>query len=185
MLCLLMSATMVMTASCGTSEEEQGENLLNLEEETSPAMTLTLWGIKGEGTTDEAVELVEAEINKLTKARYNTAIELKLFFEDEYFDALNERIDTIAANLEAQKEAEKAAKKAAKEAKKNNKGGSTATTTAAETTAYVDETELDENGLVVTKYPEVGENQLDIFLITDYDMLNALLLKSCMLVNCN
>ncbi len=172
MLCMLMTATMVMTASCGSSEEEEGADVLNLSEETSPAMTLTLWGIKGEGTTDAAVELVEAEINKLTKARYNTAIELQLFFEDEYLDALNERLDTIEANIQAQKEAEKAAKKAAKEAKKN--GTAAATTTAAETTVKEDETMLDENGLVVTKYPEVGENQLDIFLITDYEMLNSM-----------
>ncbi len=167
-LCLLMLTVAVFTAACDDGEPPEGT--LTIDGTTDArAMTLSIWGIKGEGTTDEAIAMVEAAMSKLSEAQYNTAIDLILLEEDEYEAKLEEYMDDIQARKDAEKEAEAARKKAEKEAKA--KGETLATEKAPETTPEGDETALDENGLVFTVYPEVEENQLDIFLITDFEML--------------
>ncbi len=171
-LSLLMLLTAVTTAACGKDEEE---NTLSLENETAKAMTLSIWGIKGEGTTDEAIEAVEKAMSKITQVQFNTAIELNLYDEDEYEEALIEKMDAIQAEIDAKKAEEEARKQAEKEARKQGKvdGLNKAETT--ETTAETEEeTALDEYGLPTTLYPEVEDSQLDIFLITDYEMLKTL-----------
>ncbi len=167
-LCLLMLITTFASASCG--EEEVDPNTLQIDGNTSRAMTLTIWGVKGEGTTDEAVAAVEAAMSSVTESQFNTAIKLNLFEEDEYDKALEKRMDEIQAQLD--KEAEEAAAKKAAEKEAKKKGETTAETTAAEETSdTADETILDEYGLPATLFPEVEDTQLDIFLMTDYDML--------------
>lgn len=92
-----------------------------------------------------------------TEAEYDKMLEKKM-------DEIQERLDAEAAEAEAKKAAEK-------EARKN--GGTdttTAETSAEESTEIADETVLDEYGLPTTLYPEVEDNQLDIFLMTDYKM---------------
>ena len=81
-ICGLLLATMLLTVlftSC--SDIDTG-----YEEETStiPDITLTLYGIKGEGTTDEAIEAVQKEINRYTQDKYKTTVELHFFTEEEY-----------------------------------------------------------------------------------------------------
>ncbi len=167
-LCLLMLAVAVFTAAC---DEGDTDGTLTIDGgNDAPAMTISIWGIKGEGTTDEAIAQVEAAMSKLSQTQYNTAIELVLLEEDEYAEKLEEYMDEIQARKDAEKEAEAARKKAEKEAKA--KGETLATekaTEPVEDTAEV--TVLDEYNLPVTLYPEVEENQLDIFLITDFEML--------------
>ncbi len=155
-LCIFMVLTMIAVASC-TSEEAP-----NTSSDDSGAKTITIWGIKGEGTTDEAVAAVEAAMSKITELKLNTAIKLNLYFEDEYDAALEARLDEIETLKEAQKEAER-------EARKNKDTTAEEEETSAEETG--DETVLDEYGLPITVYPEVEDDQLDIFLITDYEML--------------
>lgn len=167
MLCLAMLSTAVMTASCGDDEDMSDVG----EDQVESAMTLTIWGIKEKGTTDEAIAAVEEAMSKITEAQFNTAIKLELYTEAEYDDVIEARMDEIQARLDAAA-AEAAAKKAAeKEAKKNNET-TAEETTEEETTEEVtaDETVLDEYGLPTTLYPEVEEDQLDIFLISDYEM---------------
>lgn len=163
MLCLLMLAVAVLTAACGGEDDTEGT--LTIDGTTdAAAMTISIWGIKGEGTTDEAVAMVEAAMSKLSEAQYNTAIDLILLEEDEYAEKLEAYMDGI----QAIKDEEAARKKAEKEAKAK---GETVVTTAPAETESGDETAVDENGLVFTVYPEVADDQLDIFLITDYEML--------------
>ncbi len=169
-LSLLMLLTAVSTAACG---EDTDEDTLGLNDNVAEAMTLSIWGIKGEGTTDEAVAAVEAAMSKITQTQFNTAIELNLYDEDEYKDALVEKMDTIQAQIDAEKAEAAARKKAEKEAKKRGEEITKAETT--ETAAdTAEQTTFDEYGLPTTLYPEVKDNQLDIFLITDYDMLTEL-----------
>ena len=54
--------------------------------------TLNVIGITEESTTPEAVAAVEAEINKILVARYETKIKLTLVTEDEYYKLIDERI---------------------------------------------------------------------------------------------
>ncbi|MBQ8509812.1 MAG: hypothetical protein IJ493_07900 [Clostridia bacterium] len=170
-LCLAMVMTAFAATACGQTDEEAMSSVG--EDDADHAMTLTIWGIKGKGTTDEAIALVEEAMSSITEAQFNTSIKLMLYTESEYDKALEAKMDEIQAQLDKEAE-EAAAKKAAeKEAKKND---TTDTTTAEETSAeesteYADETILDEYGLPATLYPEVEDTQLDIFLMTDYEML--------------
>lgn len=167
-LCMAMLATAVMTASCGDDEDMSDVG----EDQVESAMTISIWGIKGEGTTDEAIAAVEEAMSKITEAQFNTAIKLELYDEDDYDKALEKKMDEIQERLDAEA-AEAAAKKAAeKEAKKNGVTTEAETTDELETSAEdtADETILDEYGLPTTLYPEIEDNQLDIFLMTDYDM---------------
>ncbi len=159
LLALVLLATVFVTA-CG--EEEIDETLtFNEGNGTTPAMTITLWGIKGENTTDEAVALVEEAMSAITKADYKTNLKLNLFTEDEYKEALEARMAEVA-ELRAIKEAEE------------NKVTldmllGLVFEEEEEETVYEDETVMNEIGLPEIVYPEVDEDQLDIFYIPDYD----------------
>lgn len=168
-LCIAMLATAVMTSSCGEEDDMSDVG----EDQVASATTISIWGIKGKGTTDEAIAEVEAAMSKITEAQFNTAVKLELYTEDEYDKALEKRMDEIQERLDAEAAEAEAKKAAEKEAKKNN---GTSDTTTAETSdeesteEIADETVLDEYGLPTTLYPEIEDNQLDIFLMTDYDM---------------
>lgn len=162
MLCLVMVLTMIAAASCGAKEDAPA-----VTEEDTSAKTVTIWGIKGEGTTDEAIAAVEAEMSAITEKKFNTAIKLNLYFEDEYDAALEARFEEIEKNIEDRKAEERAKKEAAKKDPNAAKDEET------ENQEMTEETLRDESGIDVTVsvYPEVGDEQLDIFLITDYEML--------------
>lgn len=164
-LCFLMVLTVGVSTACGEKTDE--ENLIDLSQSDTVARTITIWGIKGEGTTDEAVAAIEEEMSRITEAKFNTAIDLNLFFEDEYYDALEERMEAIEEAKEAEEEAAAERKKAEREAKKKGETLPPVETEPEET----EETKLDEYGLPETVYPKVEDDQLDIFLITSYDKL--------------
>lgn len=161
-----MLMTAAATASCGKEDDLSSVG----EDQIANAMTLNIYGIKGAGTTDEAIAAVEEAMSKITEAQFNTAIKLMLYTESEYdkvlekkMDEIQERLDIAAAEAEAKKAAEK-------EARKNGVTTAADETTTEEETETGDETIVNEYGMVETFYPEVEENQLDIFLMTDYDM---------------
>lgn len=79
-LCIVFAAT-----SCDETNE-------NDTKDTVPT-TVTLLGITEKSTTSEAIKAVEDAINKITKARYKTKVELKLVTEDEYLDLINKSIE--------------------------------------------------------------------------------------------
>ena len=166
-LCLAMLCTAIMTASCGKEDDMSDVG----EDKVASAMTITIWGIKEKGTTDEAIAEVEAAMSRITEAQFNTAVKLMLYTETEYDKMLEKKMDEIQERLDLEAAEAEAKKAAEKEARKNGE-----TTTAAETSAedsteeIADETVLDEYGLPTTLYPEVEDNQLDIFLMTDYKM---------------
>lgn len=167
-LCIAMLCTAIMTASCGNKDDMSDVG----EDKVASAMTLTIWGVKEKGTTDEAIAEVEAAMSRITEAQFNTAVKLMLYTEAEYDKMLEKKMDEIQERLDAEAAEAEAKKAAEKEARKN---GGADTTTAEETSAedsteIADETVLDEYGLPTTLYPEVEDNQLDIFLMTDYKM---------------
>ena len=159
LLALVLLATVFVTA-CG--EEEIDKTLeFNTGDSTTHAMTITLWGIKGENTTDEAILLVEEAMSAITKADYKTNIKLNLYTEDEYIEALEARMKVVA-ELKELKEAEE------------NKVTldmllGLVVEEEEEETVYEDETIINEIGIPEIVYPEVAEDQLDIFYIPDYD----------------
>ncbi len=53
-------------------------------------VTVTLYGIKGEGTTDEAIKAVQDRLNVYSEGNLTTRVLLRLFTEDEYYAKLDE-----------------------------------------------------------------------------------------------
>lgn len=159
-LTFVLLATCLLTA-CG-KEQDVDTITMNDGSNDSPAMTITLWGIKGDNTTDEAVALVEEAMSAVTKSEFNTALELNLFTYDEYKDKLEERLDEIAdqKKLEA---AEADQKKAVAMLYKKDKESETVETVSEDLTS------INEIGISEVIYPEPDPAQLDIFFIPDYD----------------
>ena len=77
---LLFMFTLPLLASCDKAVEVV---------ETEPNVYV-VYGIKGEGTTDEAVKAVELEMNRYLLQKANMAIKLYLFYEDEYDQAVKD-----------------------------------------------------------------------------------------------
>ncbi len=72
-------------ASCSDTED--------IEDTVIPVYTF--YGIKGEGTTDDAIRAVELAINRILISRYTMAVDFRLFLEDEYEAALNAAIEEV------------------------------------------------------------------------------------------
>ena len=94
---LLIALTLVPSlASCSDTEE--------IDDTIIPVYTF--YGIKGEGTTDEAIRAVELSINRILMSRYTFAVDFRLFFEDEYEEALNAAIKEVEEYEESEDDTE-------------------------------------------------------------------------------
>jgi|GEM_PF-1518943 len=167
-LALLLLVTMLMSVvltSCSSLDEDYEEDTSTVKE-----ITLTFYGVKGEGTTDAAVDAVEAKINEYTKKNYKTTLDLKLFDEDEYDEAMADvyaKLDAQRERDELAEEAASAAAKAAREAakkleledQKEKKRAQRAYEKWAEDNVVEDETSVEMEDDVV----------LDIFLMRGFD----------------
>ncbi len=145
LLVLVMLVSMFTLTSCGDETTDLDENIME-------PMTITLYSIKGEGTSDEAVAAVEKALNRITRNLYNTNLKLVLFSEAEY-DA------KLALQLQ----------KAQNAASQNNTGRPPVS----DNKDKVYET-IVVDGFEEYVYPTVGENQLDIFLVRGKDMFTEL-----------
>ncbi len=166
LLAMLMTAgTITSCADSATTEEDVAT--ADTEEAQRVSMTLSMWLPTSKNTTEEAIQQVSDELNKLTQAKFDTAIELHLIPEDEYWDTVYKKSIEIGERIEAEEEAEKQRKKELKALKAQGiKVEETETETEAETE---EETIINELGISIKQYPEVGENQMDIFLVQGYE----------------
>ena len=67
---------------------------------TTKPLTFTLYGITGEGTTEEAIKAVEDAMNVYTEGKFNTHIILRLYPESEYYNVLESKLAEIQKKLE-------------------------------------------------------------------------------------
>lgn len=169
LMCLLLSALLVFSSvslfSCVNSSAENKDDDKSKDAFTRNPMTLSMWIPTHEGTSQASVAQVEAAINKITKAQYNTAIELHMIQSDSYEDQVDEKLDEINDILTRSEEEKKERKRLEREAKRN---GLTLTDLPTETTEVqmtLNASE-DENAVI---YPSVTSTQFDIFLIRGYD----------------
>lgn len=169
---LFLAATMLlgMFAGCAKSTDEEDVAAADTEDSVRVSMTLTLT-LPAKHTTDEAVEQVEAAINKLTQAKYDTAIKLNLIPEAEYQAYIDEKLDSTAAAILAEEEAAEARRKELKALKAQGVDVSAMESEESETveSATEEETIINDLGISIKQYPEVGEKQFDIFLVSGYD----------------
>ncbi|PWM73656.1 MAG: hypothetical protein DBX45_04730 [Oscillospiraceae bacterium] len=178
---MLMILSVVLT---GCSSGEDGDNIIDVSQSRASAMTITLYSIVEDGTTEKAKQAVQDKLNEITENKYNTHVILKLYTESEYDNVIEKQIATIKADMDLQaklKAASDVAKKAARSAgfsiasattteaaaPETDANGETAAETTAESGA-ADETKINEYGIADTVYPDEEDGQLDIFLINDY-----------------
>ena len=173
-LCIIMCLTMCLVpvltgCAFGGGDSEETGPVAEVEIVRYP-MTLSLWLPTDENTTEDAIKLVEAEINKLTTAKYDTEIELHAIPADEYAKAIEDKLTSI----DDVKKAQEQAKMDAEQQKVDDiKSGIVYETTEPEEveaeTVFEAETIVDDYGQSVTVYPDVADDQLDIFLVKGYE----------------
>ena len=161
-----------MLAGCSSNTEDIDVEAADTEATSRVALTLTMW-LPCEKVTPEAAEQVSAAVNRLTQAKYDTALEMKFIPRDEYAAAVEARMNEITEMIEAEEEAAEEYRKWIKEQKAAGiEVEETEEEETEETLPLEDETIVNELGITITKYPEVGPKQFDIFLVTSYQQYN-------------
>lgn len=153
LLCVLMILPVSLLTSCG------GGGRSTYTQKTP--VTLTLYTITDEKTTEDGIKAAQVAINDFTEVNFGTHVELRMFTADEYAEVLDARIQAMA---DASGEAPVVTTAAEEEAD------------AADDTA--EETQKSEETKVYRKredvvYPKAGDNQVDIFLVSNIDMFNT------------
>ena len=173
LICLLLAIVTVFScfafAGCSSGAGDKTVEGSDTDTASLSTVTLTLWLPTDEDTTEEAILAVQEAINKITKSKFETAIKLHAIPRDQYAEAIDARITEIEEHIIFEEEE---AKRKREEAKSLAAQGITTApeTTAPETTEPEGEdTYVNDIGMQVLKYPEVGEYQMDIFLVQGYD----------------
>ncbi len=169
---LLLCAALLLPAllSCGGS-------FLVSDSTAAKAITVTITTICEEGTTEEAIGLVQNAINDVTEAQFNTHVVLRMLPEEQFEEFV----------LTASEQNYLKGIGAIEEEEPDEEDGETTDEEAEDleiqtgedgeqfyVTSNGDKHVLDENGRGHVVYPEAGEQQLDIVLIpnlTVYDEL--------------
>ena len=145
LLCLLLCFATVFSVcalgGCATNSETDLDSNVNT---SRNAVTIGLYIISEEKVSPETEKAVEAAFNEITEATYTTHVDIIYLTQDEYKAALDAQINKTV-NRPA--------------------GTPIKPTTTGET--YV----KDEDGMTVLAYPQLGQYQMDIVLITGEDML--------------
>lgn len=158
----------IFTGCSSSATEEDVEATADTEESARISMTLSLWAPTEKGTTDEAIEAVEAAMNRLTQAKYDTAIELHLLPRETYWETVSAKLEEIRVAIEEEELAAEEKRKALRAAKARGETIVEETEETVETVAE-EETIVNDLGITIIQYPEVGDKQLDIFLVTSYE----------------
>ena len=176
-MCLFLALAMAFSCfaivGCSDDADETVEGGTT-DESALTTVTLTLWVPTNKNTTEEAILAVQEAINKITKAKFETAIELHAIPEDKYDAAVDARLTEIEEKIAFEAaEAERKRQEAKELAAQGITTAVEETTAAEETAAEGEETFVNDIGMTVLKYPEVEETQMDIFLVRGLDNYKA------------
>lgn len=142
-LCLLMLSSVLLT-SCVEEEVDVADG------RTTRSVVIAM--VSEKEVSPETEKQIEDALNAITKSKYKTMVDIRYYSQEEYFSemvALVERIEEDRANSE----------------------GDDILLDTPETESADEETVVDEfYGYAEYKYPEIKENQLDIFYIAGLDM---------------
>lgn len=169
LLCAVMLVGAIMSTGCSlTSGDAVSSDTSGTENGSAvrTSMTLSLWVPTNESTTEEALYLVEAAINSVTQAEFDTAVKLYAIPEDEYDAVMKDRLATIEQRIIEEEEEAKRKRQEQIEAAQRGE------TLVEETTEYVNPNMDGDYSLVVrgaTGYTNLERNQLDIFLVRGMD----------------
>ncbi len=149
----------VLLTSCSKKDTETVKSEI-IDEASESTVTLSMYLMSESEVSEDKVEELEKAVNKITKSKFKTKIELRYFTEAEYNAALDEAFKATEDAREAKKQAEAALKEAIKKGE---------ATTAASTEATEEETIVNEYGVPELKYPSIEDYQVDIFYLGGYD----------------
>ena len=188
LICLTMSILMLLTcvfASCSTTTTDDtttGDSTVD-----NSAKTIVMWVVTDEATDDTAKEAVNEAFTKITKAKFKTNVIIKYCTEDEYYEKLEESIETAQYDIEMQAASEKELRKYLKLHKGEKEVAELTKDFYAEHPEYQkyqkvedeeaeegeevteEETIVNDYGITEIKYPDPKENQVDIFYLSGYD----------------
>ena len=156
LLCLVAVILPLAMTGCGNSTTTDTDE----ESSSRPAVSINLWLVSDKEVSAETEAAIEEALNEITQSKYTTKVDLVYFTYDEYYAALDAKLE--------------AAKKYKEEHTSTAitlPGIAQSTETTEETTA---ETVVNELGQRLLKYPDINEGQLDIIFIDGKDKLRAL-----------
>lgn len=167
---LFLAAVMALGTftACSQTNDGDEEDTADVEASSRTSMTLSFWLPTEKETTEEAKQLVEDAVNRITQAKYDTAIELHLIPRDEYQKAIDDNLSRITEIVVAEEEAEAQRRRELRALKAQGIKVEDETEETTETESET-ETTIDEIGFSSISYPEVGEKQMDIFLVQGYE----------------
>ncbi len=159
----------VLTSCSGERDLES-----TIQENVRETQTLVVYLMSEKPVSEKTASDIEDEINKLTKAKFKTALDLRFFTEDEYYDELVKKFKGKEAEIKKAEREQNEKRKKEKELRESCKAAGISyipATTPAPDTAITEEATLvnQEYGTIEYVYPEPEENQLDIFYIGGYD----------------
>ena len=180
LVCLLLGIVMLM--SCVLTGCNKGTDSDDDDTTDNSAKTITMWVMTSEETTEKAKELVSAEFTKITKSLYKTNVVLRFCTEDEYYEKLEGSIKALKDYAKLKEEAEKALRAYLKVHDKEKTREELTKDFYAANPQYAqfqnaddeddenesateEETVINDYGVTEIKYPDVKENQVDIFYL--------------------
>ena len=172
--CLILAFVMAFSCfavvGCSSNSDDETVEGDTTDESALTTATLTLWIPTDKNTTEEAILAVQEAMNKILKAKFETAIELHAIPSDQYEAAVDARLTEIEEKIAFEEEEAERKRKEAKELAAQGITTAAEEETTAETTAAGgEETVVNDLGMTVLRYPEVEETQMDIFLVRGYD----------------
>ena len=190
LLCMALILILVMSAlflvACSKDEEVAEDNA------DEGAKTITMWVVSENKVSAEDEKLVEAAFSEITKSKFKVNVDIKYFTEDEYLEKLEEAMELAQQEKEQKELCAELLEEAISDAKKKGNTDKDAVRQQffadhpeyakfkndmmnvgdEEETGAVqeDETVINEDyGIPEIKYPEAGENQVDIIYLAGYD----------------
>ena len=148
-LCLLLCVVMLAAclAGCGKKTEEEAIDDVNKEASES-AMTLAMYLLCEEEMSEEQQAKIEEAVNKITKSKFKTRLDLRFYTADEYYAKLEE---AFAARAEAEA------------------AGLISQPVVNEDETTEEETVMNEYGFAEIAYPDIANYQVDIFYLGGYE----------------
>ena len=172
-LCLLLGIMMMLAVLTGCSDD--GTSLDDIANETvRETQTLVVYLMSETEVSEQTTAEIEEAINRLTKSKYKTQLDLHFFTEDEYYQAIEKKFKGKEKEIKKAERELAERRKREKEIRESCKAAGisyvASTTAKAETVITEAQTLVNqEYGTIEYVYPEPGENQLDFFYLGGYD----------------
>ena len=156
LICLFLGIVMclgVVLTACGEKDDDAAKDAIS-ESASQSAITLVLYLMSEKPVDAETEKLLEDAVNKITKNKFKTKLDLRIYPEEEYY----QKLDAAFAERD------------------ERKANGTLISSKQEAESAADETETNTHGLIEIKYPTVTGYQVDMFYLggkANYDKYSA------------